>query len=205
MSMRLNSKEKPSSYKIAVLIMPAWGHINPIAGIIRELLSRYPDATVLFYGNKENQALIEATGASFRLYAHFPIAEYMLQLAKDNNEDIADILDPLYYMRVMSFLLPDLVRMLETDQPDMLITEPMGVHVRYLRIYMAKHATASGSNPANKNCKKKFPLCAFKNVRWLNLKNSHFDLTLPFNTWIFKMRLQKFTKLWQRPIFGTAF
>ena len=79
MSIEQNEKSK---YKIAVLLIPFWGHLNPVAGMVNELVKKYK-ANVIFYGNKENKTLIESIGASFRQYSYYPTAEYMAQSAKE--------------------------------------------------------------------------------------------------------------------------
>jgi len=133
--MRSIEKNEKAKYKIAVLLIPFWGHLNPVAGMVNELVKKYK-ANVIFYGNKENKTLIESIGASFRQYSYFPASEYMAQLAKEKNDDIIETLDALYYNNVTTRVLPDLVSMIETEKPDLIISEPFAVHVKYLSMYL---------------------------------------------------------------------
>ena len=132
MSIEQNEKAK---YKIAVLLIPFWGHLNPVAGMVNELVKKYK-ANVIFYGNKENRTLIESIGASFRQYSYYPTAEYMAQLAKEKNDDIIETLDAIYFNNVTTRVLPDIVSMIETEKPDLIISEPFAVHVKYLSMYL---------------------------------------------------------------------
>ena len=52
--------------KIAILFTPAYGHINPILPVVRELVKR--GHIVSFYGTDEFKKIIEATGSKFILY-----------------------------------------------------------------------------------------------------------------------------------------
>jgi hypothetical protein len=136
MSIEQNEKAK---YKIAVLLIPFWGHLNPVAGMVNELVNKYK-ANVIFYGNKENKTLIESIGASFRQYSYYPTAEYMAQLAKEKNDDIIETLDAIYFNNVTTRILPELVNMIETEKPDLIISEPFAVHVKYLSMYLEKNS-----------------------------------------------------------------
>lgn len=123
------------NYKIVVLLLPAWGHMNPVSGMVHELVNNYK-TKIIFYGNKENQKLIESTGASFRKYSYFPMSEFMMRLAKEKNDDIIETLDALYFNDVITRILPELVSMIEMEKPDLIISEPFAVHVKYLSMYL---------------------------------------------------------------------
>ncbi len=91
----MSSSNSQKKYKIVCLLMPFWGHLNPLSGMINELINKY-GADILIYGNIENKKLIESTGATFKLYPYYPTTEYMLQVAKDKNEDVMEVMIQLY-------------------------------------------------------------------------------------------------------------
>lgn len=56
--------------KIAFLNVPAHGHVNPSLPVVAELVRRGDDVTVFL--TRDFQAVVEATGASFREYVDYP-------------------------------------------------------------------------------------------------------------------------------------
>ena len=63
-------------------------------------------------------------------------------MSEKSDEDIIEILDALYYIDVTSRILTELVNMVESEKPDLIISETMAVHVKYLVTYlMNKHKT----------------------------------------------------------------
>jgi UDP:flavonoid glycosyltransferase YjiC (YdhE family) len=62
----MNVNKKPR--KVFVLVPPMTGHINPITGIISELIKQNVEVT--FYSTSNYKPLIEKCGATFREYKY---------------------------------------------------------------------------------------------------------------------------------------
>lgn len=119
--------------KIFIIFPSTSGHINPVSGLVYELCHEH-NVECIFYGNVENQQLIERTGATFRLFAHrnFASIENRPLTERNSNEQ------PMF-TRFMSLmfecsyvLIPQLVKDIETDRPDLILYDATFVAVKYL-------------------------------------------------------------------------
>lgn len=124
--------------KVIILVIPFWGHINPISGLAYEL-AKQKNCKIIFYGNEEHKAIIQATGSEFRCYKNFPINE----ISRKSN-------DPTYrYLFLNTFieyslaitiqLLPDLINMIDHEKPDLVVYDSFSVHAKYLLKYFTNH------------------------------------------------------------------
>jgi UDP:flavonoid glycosyltransferase YjiC (YdhE family) len=114
--------------KVFVLLPVATGHINPVTGIVSELVKHNVD--VIFYGRSQYKDTIERTGATYREYTH---AWY--ELAKDKS--VSEYRNTFIELVSKSIkfsdkILPDVIVDVERDKPDIILYDMLSVHVRYM-------------------------------------------------------------------------
>lgn len=107
--------------RIAVLSVPAYGHLNPVLPIVRRLVERGHQVTV--FNEASFEPLIRATGASFSAYPPVIRLEDFSRTLKDGNmiawiEMILGATGPL---------LRALTRRLRDDPPDILVFDGIAV------------------------------------------------------------------------------
>nr|QNH68003.1 UDP-glucuronosyltransferase-like protein 7 [Brachionus rotundiformis] len=116
--------------KIFVLILAEIGHINPVAGIVKELI-RNENCQVVFYGRNKHRDMIELTGAKFRAYKHYQDGDACLKHLKEDpyTNDI-----PLFTNLInLSYNeIPELIKDIETDQPELIIFDQLSMPAKYL-------------------------------------------------------------------------
>jgi MGT family glycosyltransferase len=107
--------------RIAVLSVPAYGHLNPVLPIVRQLVARGHAVTV--FNEASFEPLIVATGAAFSAYPPVIHLEDFSRTLKDGNmiawiEMILGATGPL---------LRSLTRQLRDDPPDLLVFDGIAV------------------------------------------------------------------------------
>lgn len=109
----------------------ASGHVNPVCGLVHELCQQ-PDVECVFYGIEEHRQLIEKTGAQFRLYSDRNVADTVLPQVSERHREFVftrfmnRMIDSSYH------LLPELIRDVEAEKPDMIIIDPGFITSKYL-------------------------------------------------------------------------
>jgi MGT family glycosyltransferase len=107
--------------RIAVLSVPAYGHLNPVLPIVRQLVLRGHDVTVF---NEESFApLITATGAGFSAYPPVIHLEDFSRTLKDG--DMIAWIEMI--LGATGPLLRALKRQLRDDPPDLLVFDGIAV------------------------------------------------------------------------------
>ncbi|RNA39505.1 MGT family glycosyltransferase, partial [Brachionus plicatilis] len=99
--------------KIFVLILPEIGHINPVTGIIRELVHNR-NCEVIFYGRLKQKDLIESTGAKFREYRFYQDGTANLKPLKEDPHTNAISLFT-NFINLSYNEIPNLIDDIETD------------------------------------------------------------------------------------------
>lgn len=99
--------------RIAMAAMPAAGHVNPSAPIIRELVRRNVEVT--YYATEEFRDVVERTGARFRPYPESTISSTMIAEATRNGGPIRVVSRVL---GATETLLPFLLDELHDHPPD---------------------------------------------------------------------------------------
>mgnify|MGYP002784816031 FL=1 len=104
--------------KVFVLSLPASGHVNPVSGIITELVKK--NVHVIMYSNEEYKSLIERTGAEYRQY-NFKIG--FDNLFECDYQKTKNTFFELYskLVKISNNLVADLVKEVEKEKPDILI------------------------------------------------------------------------------------
>lgn len=107
--------------RIAVLSVPAYGHLNPVLPIVRRLVARGHQVTV--FNEASFEPLIRTTGADFASYPPVIHLEDFSRTLKDGNmiawiEMILGATGPLLWA---------LTRRLRTDPPDLLVFDGVAV------------------------------------------------------------------------------
>lgn len=122
--------------KIFVFILPEIGHINPVNGIVRELVQNRK-CEVVFYGRQNQKELIESTGAKFRQYKFYQDGDAALKPLKEDpfTNDI-----PLFTNLInLSYKeIPCLIQDIEADKPDLIIFDQLSMPAKYLLKVMEK-------------------------------------------------------------------
>nr|QNH67989.1 UDP-glucuronosyltransferase-like protein 7 [Brachionus koreanus] len=116
--------------KIFVLVLPEIGHINPVNGIVKELVHK-KNCDVIFYGRHDQRELIESTGAKFREYKFYEDGNTALKPLKEDpfTNDI-----PLFINLInLSYNeIPCLIKDIEIDRPDLIIFDQLSMPAKYL-------------------------------------------------------------------------
>ncbi len=101
--------------RIAVLSVPAYGHLNPILPIARELVRRGHDVTV--FNEAGFAPLIEATGARFAAYPPVLHLDDFARTLRDG--DMVAWIEMIF--RATGPLLTAMLEALEADPPDVIV------------------------------------------------------------------------------------
>ena len=128
-------------YKILVLVMSAYGHLNPIASFVSEL-AKNKNLKIIFYGNQECQKIIENTKAEFRSYNH---SVGMLDLTPDYSRfplkfPMDKFMDHL--LTVADIMLEELVRTVEEEEIDLIINDFATMYATWLKEIVNKRYEA---------------------------------------------------------------
>lgn len=99
--------------------IPASGHVNPSLPLTAELVRR--GETIIYYGTENFRAKIEATGATFRAYQQFDDSYFERNNLNGGNPPLAAAIMIAGSHR----MLPDLLAITRTEQPDYLIYDSM--------------------------------------------------------------------------------
>lgn len=112
-----------------VMVPPASGHMNPMCGIVHELC-KDPSLDVMMYSDESFRRQVEATGAKFRRYSHLTFSKLPELLMKTQANRFFVLLDELI---TFSYdLLPQLIRDVEGEQPDLIIYDCFFIPAKHL-------------------------------------------------------------------------
>ncbi|CAF0716166.1 unnamed protein product [Brachionus calyciflorus] len=115
--------------KIFIMVLPSFGHINPITGLASELVLKQK-YEIFFYGNDEHKDVIERTGAIFRQYENMLISESKI---KPLNEEKHDAMEG-FFLKMINYCyksVPTLIQDLELEKPDLIIFDHMSLPARF--------------------------------------------------------------------------
>jgi UDP:flavonoid glycosyltransferase YjiC (YdhE family) len=115
--------------KVFVIVTAASGHINPVTGVVKELIDR-EKCDVVFYGLEKYREIIEKSGAEYRPYQNL-------------SEQFADVSSASklknFYFKIMrmsviasDLVLPGLIEDVERDRPEMILFDFFAFHAKYL-------------------------------------------------------------------------
>lgn len=198
--------------KAFVIVPPAFGHINPISGLVYELLRKSNgnneglNLTVIFYGNEENRQAIERTGAQFRKYekSMFDTKDLQKDITRGSKNMMFFMLDAM--LTFSHQILPSLIRDVEREQPDLIVYDQLFMPAKYMLEILAKRPLAKRpkcvmfypSFAMNEQIVKQIPGHDDKNLMTLVYMVSLFVKQFLFNvyygTWHIWHPLQIFTK-----------
>lgn len=115
---------------IAVLNIPAHGHINPTLAIIKELVSR--QFRVTYATTEEFASTIRAMGAEPALFrSAFPSGPITRDLFSQNKDSL-----PLLFLDEATHVLPQFEEIFKNDKPDLVIYDSMSIAGR---LYVEKN------------------------------------------------------------------
>ncbi len=105
------------------------------------------NAHIIFYGNEEHKQIIEATGSQFKCYSHFPTDKIQKTSNDPNYQPNFLPIFTDYLIEMTSKLLPELIKTVNEEKPDLIIYDSISVHakylIEYLRMYQSNHRPAS--------------------------------------------------------------
>lgn len=119
------SKEKK---KVFLFAMAASGHINPLAGIISELVKN--NVHVVFYSTAQFKPLVEKLGAEYREYTYYPTTLGQRKSLSESSNSVVKFLQDLVAFSIK--ILPDHIRDVERDRPDLILFDKPMNQVFYL-------------------------------------------------------------------------
>ena len=135
-------------YKILVVVMPAYGHLNPMASFINEL-AKTPNFKIIFPGNECDRKLIEGTKAEFRLMDIVVIDPNLNLNEMRKNPPIDKMM--LKAIEIADETVPKLVKIIDEENIDLVIYDFATGHAKCLREYLHKRCKEGFIN------KKKLP------------------------------------------------
>lgn len=122
-----------SSKKIFIIFPSTSGHINPVSGLVYELVHTHR-VECIFYGNVENRELIERSGARFRLFTHRNFAELVPPPIHERDKQPEPMFASFFNLMIdcSHAMLPSLLRDVDTDKPDLILFDSAFITVKYL-------------------------------------------------------------------------
>ena len=119
-------KESDDRKLIFVIVPPAYGHINPVCGLVHELC-KYPNVDVVFYSQEEFRGVIERTGAKFRAY---------IERTNFNPKTLKESTEPNGFSLVNTLIdssyviLPQLIKVFYAYKPDLIIYDNISIQAK---------------------------------------------------------------------------
>lgn len=117
--------------------IPAAGHVNPMLGVLAELVKR--GHRVIAYNYEEYRPKVERTGAEFRAYP--PIQEYDSVMANMGRGDFA--FNAVMLMKAGERVLPGFLEELRLNRPDLIIYDSLASWGRWAAEILDIPAVAS--------------------------------------------------------------
>ena len=124
------------SFKIIIHSMPATGHINPIAVIVKHLVFDHK-CHCIWYSLECFRKLIERTGAEFRCLKS-KMSEFKLDFPTNKRSfRVGILIDLLLDLSEKNSI--EIAKDIEKDKPDLIIIDPPSYHAKLaLRYYEAR-------------------------------------------------------------------
>ncbi|CAF1063120.1 unnamed protein product, partial [Brachionus calyciflorus] len=113
------------SKKVFVIPYPQHGHINPMLGMVHELVHDH-NYQVIFYATEEFKDSVIKTGATYRPYKYFDLEN----LTKKTTPDLISILTTI--LSISHKELPLLLEDFEREKPDVIIYDFMCIAAKFL-------------------------------------------------------------------------
>ena len=198
-------EEKVNVKKVFILLVPAWGHVNPITGIVRELTNK--NVQVVFYASSQYKALIENTGATYREYSYFPSFLVNSKTIKDSRNSLLDLCSDL--LDFTDHIVPELIADVEKEKPDLIIYDSLSFHALILLEILQVQYAKDNSKLKPPHAIKSSPSFARKQGVYPNadeMKTFHSPRTFwyPFELASLVMRQTKFSLKYGLSIFNPA-
>jgi UDP:flavonoid glycosyltransferase YjiC (YdhE family) len=134
---------KTANYKIVFLVVPYSGHVNCMLNLAYELVHNR-NVHLIFYGIETHRQQIESTGAEYRPYLNYP--EHYLKRKAESEETQHIIIQIMNrYIDVSYNLIPDLIQMVNIEQPDCIVYDSFTVYAKYLRLILINKQKAAAS------------------------------------------------------------
>ena len=105
-------------FKILVLVIPAYGHLNPMTSFINEL-GKNRNLKIVFPGNEADRKLIESTGARFVSMPMTVFGDRMKMNEMRNNFQMDLMMEQ--YMKVGYDVVPQLTELVQREHFDLII------------------------------------------------------------------------------------
>ena len=121
--------EKNSKKKIMIIAPPSTGHLTPLCCLIYELCKN-KDLEVIFYSDEPYREQVLKTGAEFRLYSKPSFTTIVHKTITDKPESFAFLSNKL--ITFAHELLPQLIRDVEFEKPDLIIYDSLFSPAKYL-------------------------------------------------------------------------
>ena len=136
--------EQNENFCLFLLVFPEIGHINPVNGIVKELIQS-KGCEVIFYGRHWQKNLIQSTGSTFR--------EYKFYL--DDNAKSKSLKEDIYTNDITLFTnlislsykeIPCLLNDIQNDNPDLIIFDQLSMPAKYLLKIMQENFKSQKSS-----------------------------------------------------------
>jgi UDP:flavonoid glycosyltransferase YjiC (YdhE family) len=126
----MSSTKNGKKRKIIIFCIPFSGHMNPLLAISNELANKRNNQ-VIFYSNLKFKQSILSTGAQFREYSYFPMDKIENQPSdKFHSFELIKVL-----IKVTFYILPELIRVVDKEKPDIIVYDKVAAFVKYLNDY----------------------------------------------------------------------
>ena len=117
-------------FKILVLVIPAYGHLNPMTSFINEL-GKNRNLKIVFPGNEVDRGLIEATKATF-VPMHVDVFDKRLNMNKLKDDVPMDKMVERF-MTIGQDVLPKLTELVQKENFDLVIYDFATPYGRWLK------------------------------------------------------------------------
>jgi UDP:flavonoid glycosyltransferase YjiC (YdhE family) len=126
--------------KIVFLVIPYSGHVNCTLPLVSELVTKH-NAHAIFCGIEPHREQIQSAGAEYRPYSYYPLEFLQRKSEKEESEHVifqilGRTIDVAYH------ILPGLVQMVKSEQPDCIVYDSFTSYAKFLReILINEHKT----------------------------------------------------------------
>jgi UDP:flavonoid glycosyltransferase YjiC (YdhE family) len=117
--------------KVAIMVPPASGHLNPAVCLANELVKNQ-GMHVTVFSSENYRNLIEKSGSVFRAYSYFDMSKTIPK--NDEKANPSEFFNFLIDTGIR--LLPELKEYCNKEKPDLIIFDNLSLHSRYLYSYL---------------------------------------------------------------------